>query len=585
MKTFVIFRILGLAGALALLITGSYSGWPAQADNYGNPGVSVSPAVSKVSSSLSLHIKLKTQALAYPDNAPMGLPGLNPSSADPAFLNYEKVFIYLNQPPTSSQLDDLNSEGVTAYPDSWIPPVGNHPTGFILADMPIDQLDSLSNKDYVVQMDTAEQEAQPQNDLARAAMGVDSVWSGGDTGVGVTVAVLDSGIDSSNSDFPPLNSTNAKDYSYYPTLDDTIINTVSGHGTHVTGSLLGRGVNSPTHQYTGVAPGANLVFLKVGDDNTGAASSSAIIYALKAAVDTYHAKIINLSYGQLSEYHDGSDAICQAVDYATSQGASVFVASGNNADKGWHYSGTAGANSLSGDIPLTIASGTNYLEMNLVWGDGLGTHNGLTLRYYDSNHNLLASTNSIQSESSKSGVESVVSTVNSAVPSGTNYIRVQNTSNNSQFFHIFYIGYYMGPFHPETSTFIFSNPDPKYTIESPAEADTAIAVGAYVTRDNWTNYKGSPYSFNPAQTVGQIASYSSLGPRVDTGAPPKPDIVAPGTAIVSARDPLYTVGNPQYDPAIIDNDGQNLNGSGPANYFIMGGTSMAAPMAAGVGAL
>ena len=217
----------------------------------------------------------------------------------------------------------------------------------------------------------------------------------------------------------------------------------------------------------------------------------------------------------------------------------------------------------------------------MVWSDGLGTHNSLSLQYYDASHNLLALTNSGQSESSKSGVESILSTVNSAVPAGTYYLRVQNTSGNSQIFHIYYMGAYIG----ETSIFLFSSPDPNYTIEGPAEADSAIAVGAYVTRTNWTNYKGQPYSFSQPQSINQIASYSSRGPRVDNGAPPKPDIVAPGTAIISVRDPVYTLGDSRYDGGIIDNDGQNLNGSGPANYIVLGGTSMAAPMAAGVGAL
>ena len=39
------------------------------------------------------------------------------------------------------------------------------------------------------------------------------------------------------------------------------------------------------------------------------------------------------------------------------------------------------------------------------------------------------------------------------------------------------------------------------------------------------------------------------------------------------------------DAFIIDNDGLNLNGSGPANYYIKTGTSMACPYAAGIGAL
>ena len=53
--------------------------------------------------------------------------------------------------------------GITPYPDSWIPPVGAHPTGFIMADMPINKLEALAEKDYVVRLDTAERVLEPQD--------------------------------------------------------------------------------------------------------------------------------------------------------------------------------------------------------------------------------------------------------------------------------------------------------------------------------------------------------------------------------------------------------------------------------------
>ncbi|GAG13450.1 unnamed protein product, partial [marine sediment metagenome] len=82
-----------------------------------------------------------------------------------------------------------------------------------------------------------------------------------------------------------------------------------------------------------------------------------------------------------------------------------------------------------------------------------------------------------------------------------------------------------------------------------------------------------------------MTSFSSRGPRVDSGAPQKPNIVAPGSAIISARDQdvyLWPGGANAY---FIDNDGLNLDGSGPADYYVMQGTSMACPIAAGVAAL
>jgi hypothetical protein len=57
----------------------------------------------------------------------------------------------------------LTGLGITIYPDSWIPPLANHPNGFVLADMPVDKLDALAAKDYVIKLDTAEQQLQPQN--------------------------------------------------------------------------------------------------------------------------------------------------------------------------------------------------------------------------------------------------------------------------------------------------------------------------------------------------------------------------------------------------------------------------------------
>jgi subtilisin family serine protease len=544
------------------------TGWalPASADDDTAAG-------TKISSRLSLRLMTKMEAISAADTqGETDLPGIvEQAYGEGTDLRREKVFLYFTEQPTAAQLNELASLGVTAYPDSWIPPVGNHPAGFIIAEMPVEALEALAAKSYIVSLDTAEQKLYCQNDAARAVMGVDSVWTAGYTGKGVTVAVIDSGIDTTNPDFPPLNATNSRDYSDPDNLDDTIANPTTGHGTHVAGSLLGRGVNSAT--YKGVAPEADLVFLKVSKDD-GSITSDAIVAAITAAVDIYHAQIISLSIGGFSQYHDGSDGLSQTVDEAVSKGATVFVSAGNFASLGWHYSNTIAAGGTI-DIPVTVSSGTSTLHMVLVWSDGTVTHNNLSLSYYNSSHTLLASTIGGQSESLKSGNESISAMLNTAVGAGTYYLRVRNNSANSQFFHLYY--------DDADIAVKFSSPDPNYTVASPAEADGAIAVGATISRNEWTDYQGGKYA--DGTTLGSIASFSSLGPRVDAGAPGKPDIVAPGMRIISVRDPVYTPGNASYDPYIIDNDNNNLNGTGPADYFVMQGTSMACPIAAGVGAL
>ena len=62
-------------------------------------------------------------------------------------------------------------------------------------------------------------------------------------------------------------------------------------------------------------------------------------------------------------------------------------------------------------------------------------------------------------------------------------------------------------------------------------------------------------------------------------APPKPDIVAPGSAVISVRDPIYALGSASNDPYIIKDSGSNSSNP-PANYIVMEGTNMACPMAA-----
>ncbi len=95
------------------------------------------------------------------------------------------------------------------------------------------------------------------NDAARGVMNVQPVWNIGLRGAGQVVAVADTGLDC--GDVSCLNADlygrvdQMIDYSGDGMGDDC-----SGHGTHVSGSVLGNGTNSGG-QYAGVAPEAHLV--------------------------------------------------------------------------------------------------------------------------------------------------------------------------------------------------------------------------------------------------------------------------------------------------------------------------------------
>ncbi len=115
----------------------------------------------KVSSLLLTQINLRKEQIAEP--TPERLEMMKTMGMRVDNLEIQRIFIHLNKEPSQSQIVELEAMGITLYLDSWIPPVGAHPTGFILADMPIDKLEALAAKDYVVRLDTAERQLEPQN--------------------------------------------------------------------------------------------------------------------------------------------------------------------------------------------------------------------------------------------------------------------------------------------------------------------------------------------------------------------------------------------------------------------------------------
>jgi len=114
----------------------------------------------KASALLLLQINLKEKQLAAP--TPERLKQMKAMGMRTENLGMQRIFIHLAQEPTALQIDELEAMSIIPYPDSWIPPVGGHPTGFIVADMPVDKLDELADKDYIVLLDTAEQVLEPQ---------------------------------------------------------------------------------------------------------------------------------------------------------------------------------------------------------------------------------------------------------------------------------------------------------------------------------------------------------------------------------------------------------------------------------------
>lgn len=115
---------------------------------------------AKASYDLLQQVSLRKQQIARPTAETLARMKELGMRTEP--LNVQRVFIYLTGPLTAEQSAELKAINVAVYPESWIPPVGSHQTGFLLADMPVDRLGALAAKDFVVRLDTAEKKLEPQ---------------------------------------------------------------------------------------------------------------------------------------------------------------------------------------------------------------------------------------------------------------------------------------------------------------------------------------------------------------------------------------------------------------------------------------
>jgi serine protease AprX len=189
------------------------------------------------------------------------------------------------------------------------------------------------------------------------AIGVDQVAVGSDdraplSGRGITVAVIDSGIDTRHSALRKRVLL-TKDFTGGDGMDRF------GHGTHVAAIIAGQsGRTTETREQRGVAPGAWLLNLRVlGDDGSGVASD--VIDAIDWTVahrHEYNVQVINLSLGApvMQPYRD--DPLCEAVERAVRAGIVVVAAAGNygrKADGTSVYGGIA----TPGNSPFAITVG------------------------------------------------------------------------------------------------------------------------------------------------------------------------------------------------------------------------------------
>ena len=179
------------------------------------------------------------------------------------------------------------------------------------------------------------------------AHGVDLVWQDtGYTGAGVTMAIIDTGIDGNHSGLDDLdddNSTNdTKVIAFYDAINNPGARNGSeifpyddnGHGTHCAGITAGTG--APTFQHIGVAPHANLVGVKVLS-GSGSGSFAQVMAGMEWTVEKRHE--FNIRAASMSLGGPGAiewtsaeeESVNRMANEMMRKGVALFIAAGNSA--------------------------------------------------------------------------------------------------------------------------------------------------------------------------------------------------------------------------------------------------------------
>ncbi|WP_053205721.1 S8 family serine peptidase [Jiangella muralis] len=165
-------------------------------------------------------------------------------------------------------------------------------------------------------------------------IGADEARAAGLDGAGVTVAVLDTGIDATH---PDVAGQVVAGRSFIPGEE---VADGHGHGTHVASTVAGTGAASGG-RFTGVAPGAGLVIGKVLSD-AGSSVGSSVIAGMEWAAVEQDADIVSMSLG--GGPSDGTDPLSQAVDALSEQTGALFVIAAGNAGRDFSVSTPGTAN-------------------------------------------------------------------------------------------------------------------------------------------------------------------------------------------------------------------------------------------------
>ncbi|HEY6572020.1 MAG TPA: S8 family serine peptidase, partial [Candidatus Eisenbacteria bacterium] len=492
--------------------------------------------------------------------------------------------------------------------------------GWITARCPLGLLSALREIDGIDRIEVSER-CEPLLDLSVIDAGASGVRTigptdiTGETGQGVIVGLVDSGVDLGHADLRNPDGTTRvvalwdqtatsglppADFTYGAEYDSIAINDglspevdTDGHGTHVITTAAGNGRatgnGQPNHVYVGVAPKADVIAVKTTYATTAIVDGVNYIF-LKAAALGKKA-VVNLSLGTQDGPHDGTYGFDTMISALTGPGKIVVASAGNKQNDDNH-----GQVDLNGTTPASMTlSVPTYSKNSGTDNDYLifsGWYPGLDQISFTITTPTGASIGPVMPGTSQS-LDSSDGYINAH--NGTTY---PSNGDNEIYIEIFDQFPAKVP-EPGTWTFTFTPVEisstgvvdmylfgnllggagaqahwvqglaPFGVIGSPGSADSVITVAAHSTKDCWLSVDGNTRCLVPQPTLGAIAIFSSHGPL--RNGKPKPDISAPGNGVAAGKSASAT-----FDPRAVAADGV---------HAVLAGTSMSAPHVTGAVAL
>lgn len=348
-----------------------------------------------------------------------------------------------------------------------------------------------------------------------------------------------------------------------------------GHGTAAAGLAAGNGRGTPDHEYTGVAPDADLIGVRIGLDQ-GYVENEYLLNAILAWLDSvaqseHKPVVVSCSFSGEAGAHDGQTVEERQIQarFASNPGGRVLVvAAGNEQQSGIHARQQFGNDQSPA---LFVWNAEKGMELHLYIALQTGASASIADLSYAAWQAQVGGQAVLPPVLQHAEINPLSKQIELVydVPQGWSGLYLWNKTGAPTQADAYILG---GVFHPDLAR-------AAELVGVPGTAPAAITVGSYDWNDKFkTGTKDVSLKDscdNYPMVMGQLSCYSSPGFSRSPGVV-KPDIAAPGQWYAA---PYAKLPNGQG----VDPEEWSVESSG--NYILFNGTSAATPYTAGVIAL